>query len=281
MASNWVQGRVPEAPIADILESAIGLDTEGYTHQAIFYFPLEGGFEAMVRGAVDGGGFDLRVNTAVEHVRRQGERFTVNGEDFDLVVNTVPLPQVEPLFEDLPQAVRDDIRALRPISLVNVLFGVKLERPMEPLSWVYLPFPEQGPANRVTFFSNYSPNNAPEGHGSFMAEATYRGEFKPDQAWIDNLIRGLETAGILTRGQVMLTDWADSKYAYIDQDLAFSERIQRVRQWFDSSGYITFGRFGRYEYHNSDQCIARAMEVHTHIREIAASGSPAQPVFAS
>ena len=77
----------------------------------------------------------------------------------------------------------------------------------------------------------------------------------------------------------MLTDWADSKYAYIDQDLEFADRIARVREWFDKSGYITFGRFGRYEYHNSDQCIARAMEVHGHIREIAASGTRAQPVF--
>jgi len=43
---------------------------------------------------------------------------------------------------------------------------------------------------------------------------------------------------------------------------------------------VTFGRFGRYEYHNSDQCIARAMEVHDHIREISKSGDPARPAFA-
>ena len=52
-------------------------------------------------------------------------------------------------------------------------------------------------------------------------------------------------------------------------------RIARVRQWFDASGYITFGRFGRYEYHNSDQCIARAMQVHQHIQAISKSGAAA------
>jgi protoporphyrinogen oxidase len=280
MASDWVEGRVPEAPVEDILKSAVGLDTEGYTHQAIFYFPRKGGFEAMVRGAVDGGGFDLRVKTPVEHVRRQGEHFTVNGEDFDLVVNTVPLPQIEPVIEDLPQPVRDDIRALRPISLVNVLFGVKIDEPLEPLSWVYLPFPEQGAANRVTFFSNYSPENAPEGHGSFMAEVTHRGELQPDAAWVRDLGRALGGAGLLDPGAITVTDWVGSEFAYIDQSLEFAERIARVRSWFDTSGYVTFGRFGRYEYHNSDQCIARAMEVHEHIREIAATGAPAQPVFA-
>ena len=233
----------------------------------------------MVRGAVDGGGFDLRVNVGVESVRRSGDGYTVNGEDYDLVVNTAPLPEVEPAFEDIPQDIRGEIQQLKPISLINVMIGVELDEPLPDLSWVYLPFQDQGPTNRVTFFSNYSPDNAPEGHGSFMAEATYRGQFRPDQEWIDGLVKGLEHAGILKPGQVMLTDWANSKYAYIDQNLAFPERIARVRDWFDGSGYVTFGRFGRYEYHNSDQCISRAMEVHAHIRDIAGTGAPARPMF--
>jgi protoporphyrinogen oxidase len=46
MASDWVAGRVPEAPIEDILRSSIGVETDGYTHQSVFWFPLHGGFEA-------------------------------------------------------------------------------------------------------------------------------------------------------------------------------------------------------------------------------------------
>ena len=181
---------------------------------------------------------------------------------------------------DIPGAVRQDIRALEPISLVNVLFGVKVDRPPEPLSWIYLPFPEQGPANRVTFFSNYSPENAPDGYASFMAEVTHRGELRPDAAWARDLGTALGRAGVLDDRAIEVTHWVDNKFAYIDQNLAFEARIGRVRNWFDDSGYITFGRFGRYEYHNSDQCIARAMEVHGHVREIAKSGDPARPAFA-
>ncbi len=79
---------------------------------------------------------------------------------------------------------------------------------------------------------------------------------------------------------VVQVDSTQNDFAYIDQNLEFQGRIDRVRNWFDSSGYITFGRFGRYEYHNSDQCIARAMQVHAHVAEIAASGNPAFPAFA-
>ena len=100
-------------------------------------------------------------------------------------------------------------------------------------------------------------------------------ELRPDAAWLRETMSGLERAGILRREQVVLTEWCNNEFAYIDQNLEFGARIARVRKWFDSSGYITFGRFGRYEYHNSDQCIARAMQVHQHIEAIARSGAPA------
>ncbi len=280
LSSGWVAGRVPEAPIEDILKSAIGLDTDGYTHQSVFWFPKHGGFETLVRGTIAGGGFALHTGVAVERVERKGNGFAVNGEDYDLVVNTVPLPLIEGAIADIPDEVRSDIRALEPISLVNLMIGVKLDEPLPPLSWVYLPFPEQGPVNRVTYYSNYAPGNAPAGHGSFLAEVTHRGDLQPDRKWAREVTAALGRAGILEPDNVVLLEWCDNTFAYIDQDLEFADRIGRVRGWFDTSGYITFGRFGRYEYHNSDQCIARAMEVAEHVREIAASGAPAAPVFA-
>jgi len=274
MASDWVAGRVPEAPIEDIVKSAVGLDTEGYTHQSVFWFPKHGGFETMVRGTVDGGGFTLQCGVAVQRVERTAGGFRVDGEAFDLVVNTVPLPQIEPVIADLPEAIRAEIRQLRPISLVNVMIGVALDEPLPPLSWIYLPFAEQGPTNRVTYFSNYSPHNAPAGHGSFLAEVTHRGDIRPDAAWLREVARALGSAGILHPERIVLLEACNNEYAYIDQNLAFQGRISRVRKWFDESGYITFGRFGRYEYHNSDQCVARAMQVHRHIQQLAASGRP-------
>ena len=277
MASDWVAGRVPEAPIEDILRSSVGVDTEGYTHQSEFWFPLHGGFEAMVKGTAAGGGFDLTCNAVVERVAKKGDGFEVNGETFDLVVNTVPLPQIEAVIEEIPAEVRADIQALKPISLVNVMIGVKLDEPLPDLSWIYLPFEDQGPTNRVTYYSNYSKFNAPEGHGCFLAEVTHRGELRADdQAWLQGVVDGLDRAGVLRKEQVVLLEACNNEFAYIDQDLEFAARIARVRDWFDQSGYLTFGRFGRYEYHNSDQCVKRAMQVHQHIRAMHQSGDRAK-----
>ena len=113
-----------------------------------------------------------------------------------------------------------------------------------------------------------------------MAEVTHRGELEPSRSWVDDLGRALGAAGVLDPSAITVTHWTNSEFAYIDQNAQFAARIARVRSWFDTSGHITFGRFGRYEYHNSDQCVARAMEVRDHIRVIAASGAPARPAFA-
>ena len=272
MSSAWVAGRVPDAPIDDILKAAVGIKTEGYTHQAVFHFPLHGGFQALTDGVERANPHELRLNTPVEHVRRQGESWIVNDEEYDLVVNTIPLPIFASLLEGIPEDVGADVAALRPISLCNVLVGMKSDEPLPDLSWIYLPHGDQGPTNRVTYFSNYSPNNAPEGHVSLMAECTYRGSLDSNQEWIDGLLQGLEFAGILRRSDVVITKPFHSEYAYIDQNLEFPARIARVRDWFDESGILTLGRFGRYEYHNSDQCVMRAHEAAAQIQKLAESG---------
>ncbi len=276
MDASWVAGRVPDAPVDDIIKAAVGLETEGYTHQSVFWFPKHGGFQALTDGIGRGIEDRIQLQTPVERLRKKGKAFEVNGEDFDLVVNTIPLKELAEVFEGMDEDIREECRQLHPLSVCTVLVGYKTETPPDPLSWIYLPFKDQGPANRITFFSNYSPNNAPEGHASYMAEVTYRGgSLNPDKKWLDALVRSLEDCKLLRKSDVVRVQPFMNRYAYVDQNLAFPERITRVRDWFDRSGLLTVGRFGRYEYHNSDQCIGRAFQVHEHIREFAKTGTRA------
>ena len=49
MGVEWVEGRVPDPPLEDVVKSALGVPTEGYTHQLHFMYPREQGVEALVR----------------------------------------------------------------------------------------------------------------------------------------------------------------------------------------------------------------------------------------
>ena len=48
MSLEWVD-RVPRPPLLDLIKTAVGIPTEGYTHQLYFHYPKVGGFESMPR----------------------------------------------------------------------------------------------------------------------------------------------------------------------------------------------------------------------------------------
>ena len=261
VTSSWVAGRVPDAPVDDVLRSAIGIRTEGYTHQSIFYYPKKDGFQMITDGFASTLTARIRLNTPVESLTRHGEGWRVNGEDFDAVVNTVSMNKLPDLVEGMPDDVATAMRGLAFNSIQCFLLA--LNRPEHPnLSWIYLPHHEQGPVNRVTYLSNYSPGNAPEGKTSFLAEVTFPGNTpSPGPELVDEVVAGMEHAGLLSKDEVMFTDRSECKYAYIVYDHDLDERRRISLAWCRDNGIEPLGRFGGYNYHNSDQCVIAAREL--------------------
>lgn len=258
ITSEWVAGRVPDAPVDDVLKSAIGIRTEGYTHQSIFFYPKEGGFQAITDGLAARLEDRIRLSTPVQHVAKKGDGFVVNGEDFDQVVSTLPLDIAPSIVEGLDDGAAEAMRTLEYNAVTCVL--VALDRPEQPdLSWIYLPHAEQGPANRVTYMSNYSPGNAPEGQTSLMAEITSNGRGEaPGPEIADETVEGLVKAGLCHREEVLFTDLSTSSHAYVVYDHGFAKKRQAALDGLAALGIVTLGRFGRYEYDNSDQCVIKA-----------------------
>ena len=272
ISSSWVAGRVPDAPIDDVLRSAVGIRTEGYTHQSIFYYPLRGGFQAITDGMAANLGSQVRLNTPVERVVRHGEGWRVNGEDFDQVVNTIALNEVPDLVEGVPDDVAQAMRGLSYNSIVTFL--VALDRPEHPdLSWVYLPQRKQGPVNRLTYMSNYSPENAPEGKSSFLLEVTYPGGHpQPGKELEEEVLAGVAAAGLMDRSEVLFTDRTACKYAYIVYDHDLEARREVANAWCERNGLHPLGRFGHYDYFNSDQCSIAARELAEKLAQRATTG---------
>jgi len=258
ISSDWVAGRVPDAPVEDVIRSAVGIRTEGYTHQSSFFYPLNGGFQAITDGMATRISDRIRLNTRVETLQRTPAGWEVNGEAFDLVVSTLPLDRLPSLLTEVPGTVAQAMQTLEYNGLVSFL--VALDREEQPdLSWIYLPHESQGPANRVTYMSGYSPNNAPEGKSSLLVEITCRGGAPyPGQSLERETLAGLEAAGLLSRSEVLFTDRAQVPHAYVVFDHDYGIRRQAIFDWMAGVDLIPLGRFGRYEYDNSDLCVAKA-----------------------
>jgi len=261
ITSDWVAGRVPDAPVEDVLRASVGIRTEGYGHQAIFYYPKEGGFQAITDGIGSTLGPNLRLNTPVTEVQKTGASFRVNGEEFDLVVSTLALTFLPDIVQGMPHDVADAMRTLEYNGLVSYL--IALDRPEHPdLSWIYLPHKQQGPANRVTYMSNYADNNAPEGKTSFLVEITWPGQAPfPGAEAEEETIAGLEYADLLKRSEVMFVDRSTVNHAYVVFDHDYKRRRTAALDWVSEHGFYTVGRFGRFDYDNSDQCVIKARDL--------------------
>jgi len=134
-----------------------------------------------------------------------------------------------------------------------------------PYSWVYVPSPEIGLFNRVSFPSNYSPAVAPAGHSSILAEITCRRDdpvfSAPDQEIVSHVIGGLGKMGIPgDSGKIVYTAVERSPYAYVVYDLGYLDRIAVVREFCEDRGMDLVGRFSRFEYLNMDGVIRSAMD---------------------
>ena len=261
LTSDWVAGRVPDAPVEDVLRSSVGIKTEGYTHQSIFFYPLKGGFQAITDGIASTILPRVRLSTPVRELVRTKSGWKVNGEEFDLAVSTLALTDLPKLLPGMPSEVAEAMRTREYNGMVSILLG--LERREHPdLSWIYLPHAVQGPSNRVTFMSNYSPHNAPKGKSSFLCEVTLPGgQAFPGAELEQQVIAGMAAAGLLRRDEVLLTDRSEVRHAYVVFDHLYAARRKAIFAWMDSVALVPLGRFGRFEYDNSDQCVIRAREL--------------------
>lgn len=256
---DWVEGRVPQAPLDDVLRAAMGQRTEGYTHQSKFQYPRRGGFESIFTElAVPVLPF-LRTGVEVRRIERVGERFRVDGTPYDRVISTIPLPALAGVLAGLDAEAAGAARALQHRSLTAFLFGIDGES-VKPYSWIYLPHREQGPANRITFLSNYSPENAPAGRGSLLAEVTHAGPLRVDAAYIADLRAALARQGLLDPARVSVEHHHSNEWAYILFDRAFTAKRATAIAGVEQLGVVPLGRFGRFDYHNSDQCIVAARD---------------------
>lgn len=261
MSLHWVDGRIPRPPVDDIIRSAIGIETEGYTHQAVFSYPLDGGIEALVKGIALPIVSKIRTGFSVTSVKKAGNKWLVsNGAETleaDRVISTIPIQHLLPCLEQVPAEVTAACRALVYNSLVCVNIGIRGGIP--PISWMYLPDKKLGKTNRLSFPSNFSAHAAPPGCSSVLAEITHQPSDEVSQMGDDELIREvtvmLAEMNICTPDRIVHTSVMHQPFAYVVYDLAYQQNIATIKDFCTHAGIPLVGRFSQFEYLNMDGVI--------------------------
>jgi protoporphyrinogen oxidase len=265
MGLEWV-GRVPKPPVEDVVKSALGIETEGYTHQLYFRYPLQGGFEALVKAIIkDPAG--VHCNTPVKAIRKtRGGWVVQDGQrerTYDHLVLAFPVMDALGCFEDVPAEVLEAVRSLRYNALRLAFIAVNNESLLDK-SAVYIPDPTVHP-HRVCYMGFFSPNMVKPGTSSLVAETTVRPCSEVDrlsnEEFLDLVIGDLDRAGVIRKQDVIVRDTRRIEYAYPVYDRGYGKNVATLRRYFESLGIDQLGRFAEFDYINSDECIHRALKL--------------------
>lgn len=266
MSHHWVDGRIPRPPVEDIIKSAIGIETEGYTHQSVFSYPLDGGIESLVHAIAQPILPYIRTGFMIRSIKRSGAGWVISDGTTtvtaDRIISTIPLQHLLPALDDLPREVADACRALQYNSLICVNIGIR--GPVPDISWLYVPDPGLGRTNRISFPSSYSRHGAPDGCSSVLAEITHQPGDEIAAMADDELIREvsgmLATMGICTEDRIIFSSVERQPFAYVVYDLEYQKNIAIIREYCARAGIPLVGRFSQFEYLNMDGCLRSVMD---------------------
>jgi protoporphyrinogen oxidase len=263
MGLEWVE-RIPKPPVEDIIKSALGIETEGYTHQLYFYYPIKGGIQALVEA------FETKLNKitfnfavrAVKKIKvgKKTKWFVSDGKDereYDRIVSCLPIFDLADALDVLPAKIGNTVRKLKYNSLSVVMLGI--DRPDKSGKFaVYYPQKDLL-FHRVCFHSYMGVAYAPKGRSLVVAEiTTNEGDGiheMPDRELVERISRGLAKEGFINKKDVCATDVKRMKYGYVVHDLNYGENTKLIKDYFRSFGIPLCGRFAEFEYLNMDAVV--------------------------
>jgi protoporphyrinogen oxidase len=233
MDIDWLH-KIPRIDVADIVAACLTRRSDAEkmpSHQGFFY-PKSGGFQAIFDAILKPVEAVLECGTPAHSIERSDGHLVVNGKyHANRVINTAPWHALldSPLF---PPEIREAITSLRHNTVVVSLHE---EEYTTPAHWTYVPSLEER-HHRNFYIHNFAPHSDPKG---LYRETNSR-------RWQSG------------HGEIYSHT---NEYAYPLPTLGWAQTISRVLDWAQPQGLFGLGRWGQWEYFNSDVCIFQAMQL--------------------
>jgi protoporphyrinogen oxidase len=263
MTATWMGRFVPPAPIEAVIEGGLTDQTPNVGYNATFRYPVEGGIETFAREFARRAGTIDCQHEATEIDTRERRVVFSNGEaaEYDVLVSTLPLPQLCRRLRPLPDEIGEACAKLKWSSVFAVNLGLRVDR-TDGRHWAYVPERKYG-FYRVGCFSNASRSMAPEGHSSVWVETGYNARRPIDRAKARrDAIEGLKAMGWLSGEGDIAAEWLlDIPCAYVTFDACHAEATRTIHRYLEQEGIFATGRYGRWEYSSMEDAIIHGRSV--------------------
>ncbi len=285
ISADWASQRISLLSLWDtVKKTLLKPKNTPRTYVSKFLYPKTGGIGELSLGyerLIERDGGKVICGARVTRLESEGDKVTKviydspEGEqehEPDLLVSTLPLTMIVPMMgESTPAPVQGAVEGLTHKGIVFVY--LKIDRPqLTPDHWIYIP-EEHIAVHRISEFTNFSKDCAPEGQTMVCAEIT---STNGDHYWQSSDDQLLELAaanlidlGLLNEGDVQPGGFVRRvDYAYPIYDLTYRGHVKTLLDWLKGySNMVSTGRQGLFRYGNMDHSVAMGHAVARRILE--------------
>ena len=227
-------------------------------------YPAHGGFGAIFVALA---ARCQRIELGEEVVRIDGARRNVHTSSgrvwhWDRIVSTMPLPHLLACLGDCPERIVEQASRLQAVSLKILLLLARLRDRGVPQR-IYIADPAIHP-HKLAFNHTSSPSLAERRNHAIMGEVSYSSSkpAQPDAELLHGTVDWLVANRFIASADAVVTQRiVDVPYGYPVPTHARTGIIAEVTQYLESRNIHTIGRFGSWNYANSDECIRQGLEL--------------------
>ncbi len=260
--------RIPKPPKEDVIKSAAGIATEGYTHQLYFHYPSAGGFQSLVdayREKAVRNGSKIEVGAQIREIGKADGDWVVSTDKGEVrakqLINCMPIHELLKVLPP-PEDVKTALQKLLYNSIYIVVVQVKRDNIGDHFA-LYIP-------EKDIIFHRLSKLNflgeaykLPGTGSTLLAEVTFRpGSYLgsiSEAAIVERVTSDLVKLGFIKHDDIVDVAVRFEHYAYVIYDLDHRRNVDTVLAYLRGLGIASVGRFAEFEYLNTDGVVERTL----------------------
>lgn len=252
--------RLYQPSVEEVIQGCQSSETPVTYYSKEMRYPRKGGYKQFLSALAQNQ--DIRYNQEVIEIDILNKNIKViDGTlySYDRLISSLPLPEVINKIKTVPDIVKDASRKLRCTCGYQLSIGLKGNN-IPPYLWWYIYDEDILPA-RVYSPSLKSPDNVPEGCSSLQLEIyCEKNKYSKEELYNRSVKRFIEL-GIIKEEDILFTDIRFEPYANVIFDHNIYNARKIVRDYLQSIGIETIGRFGEWDYLWSDQSLLSGLNI--------------------
>ncbi len=270
MDAGWIAERVTTVDIRKVIENIIyRKEDSNWGPNREFSYPLNGGTGGLFTKMASVLDSNIEYGRAIEKIDIRKKELVLADRakyNYDILISTIPLPELIKIIDRPPESLVK--RGKNFLTNQGIMTGIGIKRPCPSnKNWTYFP-QNKHPFYRVTYLSNYSPNNTPgDRYFSLLCEISTSERTSYNVGSIlDETVEGLIDAAFLEsddRERIVSTWVADIPYSLPVPFMGRNRDIGRIHELLEKNQLFSRGRFGswKYEIGNMDHSVMQGMEL--------------------